>query len=41
MVGGIDVIKHPEKVREVIGLSGQYAEVDETAVIETAVIDQR
>ena len=30
IVGGIDVIKHPEKVREVIGLSGQYAAVDET-----------
>jgi len=29
MVGGIDVIKHPDKVREVIGLSGQYAAVDE------------
>lgn len=29
-VCGIDVIKHPEKVREVIGLSGQYAAVDET-----------
>lgn len=29
-VGGIDVIKYPEKVREVIGLSGQYAAVDET-----------
>jgi ABC-2 type transport system ATP-binding protein len=29
-VGGIDVIKHPEKVREIIGLSGQYAAVDET-----------
>ena len=29
MVGEIDVIKHPEKVREVIGLSGQYAAVDE------------
>ena len=29
MVGGIDVIKHPEKVREVIGRSGQYAAVDE------------
>ena len=28
-VGGIDVIKHPEKVREIIGLSGQYAAVDE------------
>ena len=28
-VGGIDVVKHPEKVREVIGLSGQYAAVDE------------
>ena len=28
MVGEIDVIKHPEKVREVIGLSGQYAAVD-------------
>ena len=28
-VAGIDVIKHPEKVREVIGLSGQYAAVDE------------
>ncbi|MSV46580.1 MAG: ATP-binding cassette domain-containing protein, partial [Actinobacteria bacterium] len=29
-VGGIDVIQHPEKVREIIGLSGQYAAVDET-----------
>ena len=29
-VSGIDVIKHPEKVREIIGLSGQYAAVDET-----------
>ena len=29
-VAGIDVIKDPEKVREVIGLSGQYAAVDET-----------
>ena len=28
-VGGIDVVKHPEKVREIIGLSGQYAAVDE------------
>jgi ABC-2 type transport system ATP-binding protein len=29
-VAGIDVIKNPEKVRKVIGLSGQYAAVDET-----------
>lgn len=29
-VAGIDVIKNPDKVREVIGLSGQYAAVDET-----------
>ena len=29
-VAGIDVIRYPEKVREVIGLSGQYAAVDET-----------
>ena len=29
-VAGIDVIQHPDKVREVIGLSGQYAAVDET-----------
>ncbi len=29
-VAGIDVMKHPDKVREVIGLSGQYAAVDET-----------
>lgn len=28
-VGGIDVIKYPDKVREIIGLSGQYAAVDE------------
>jgi len=28
-VAGIDVIKHPDKVREQIGLSGQYAAVDE------------
>ena len=30
LVAGIDVIKHPDKVRELIGLSGQYAAVDET-----------
>ncbi|NDE53387.1 MAG: ATP-binding cassette domain-containing protein [Actinobacteria bacterium] len=30
IVAGIDVIKDPDKVREVIGLSGQYAAVDET-----------
>ena len=29
-VAGIDVIKYPDKVRELIGLSGQYAAVDET-----------
>ena len=29
MVAGVDVLKNPEKVREVIGLSGQYAAVDE------------
>ena len=29
-VGGIDVIKNPKAVREIIGLSGQYAAVDET-----------
>ena len=29
-VAGIDVVKHPGQVREVIGLSGQYAAVDET-----------
>ena len=29
-VAGIDVIKHPDQVRKVIGLSGQYAAVDET-----------
>jgi ABC-2 type transport system ATP-binding protein len=29
-VAGIDVIKHPNQVREIIGLSGQYAAVDET-----------
>lgn len=29
-VAGIDVIKNPKLVREVIGLSGQYAAVDET-----------
>lgn len=29
-VGGIDVVKHPDKVREIMGLSGQYAAVDET-----------
>lgn len=30
VVGGIDVIKHPKEVRQIIGLSGQYAAVDET-----------
>lgn len=29
-VAGIDVIKNPNEVRKVIGLSGQYAAVDET-----------
>ena len=29
-VAGIDVVKNPDKVRELIGLSGQYAAVDET-----------
>jgi ABC-2 type transport system ATP-binding protein len=29
-VGGIDVIKDPKAVRQIIGLSGQYAAVDET-----------
>ena len=29
-VAGIDVIRNPDKVRELIGLSGQYAAVDET-----------
>lgn len=29
-VAGIDVNKNPQKVRELIGLSGQYAAVDET-----------
>ena len=30
VVGGIDVIKNPKAVRQIIGLSGQYAAVDET-----------
>jgi ABC-2 type transport system ATP-binding protein len=30
MVGGVDVVKNPKAVREIIGLSGQYAAVDET-----------
>jgi len=29
-VAGIDVVKNPKAVREIIGLSGQYAAVDET-----------
>ena len=29
-VAGVDVIKNPDKVRKLIGLSGQYAAVDET-----------
>lgn len=29
-VSGIDVLKHPDEVRKIIGLSGQYAAVDET-----------
>jgi ABC-2 type transport system ATP-binding protein len=28
-VGGLDVLAHPERVRRIIGLSGQYAAVDE------------
>ena len=30
VVGGIDVIAHPKNVRQIIGLSGQYAALDET-----------
>ena len=30
VVGGVDVLKNPKAVREIIGLSGQYAAVDET-----------
>jgi len=30
IVSGIDVIKNPQEVRKIIGLSGQYAAVDET-----------
>jgi ABC-2 type transport system ATP-binding protein len=30
LVGGIDVVKDPKAVREIIGLSGQYAALDET-----------
>lgn len=30
MVAGVDVIKHPDRVRRLIGLSGQYAAVDES-----------
>ena len=29
-VGGVDVLKHPDQVRNMIGLSGQYAALDET-----------
>ena len=29
-VAGVDVIKNPDQVRKLIGLSGQYAAVDET-----------
>ena len=29
-MAGIDVLKHPDEVRKVIGLSGQYAALDET-----------
>ncbi|GGV21707.1 daunorubicin resistance protein DrrA family ABC transporter ATP-binding protein [Kitasatospora herbaricolor] len=29
VVAGVDVLKHPNKVRSLIGLSGQYAAVDE------------
>ena len=29
-VAGIDVVNNPQRVREIIGLSGQYAAVDET-----------
>ena len=30
LVGGIDVTEHPDQVRQIIGLSGQYAALDET-----------
>src|SRR5437764_5397873 len=28
-IAGIDVVRHPQQVRQIIGLSGQYAAVDE------------
>src|SRR5438094_7520908 len=28
-VGGVDVLAHPQQTRRIIGLSGQYAAVDE------------
>lgn len=28
-IGGIDVLKHPDRIRPIIGVSGQYAAVDE------------
>ena len=28
-VDGVDVVRHPERVRRVIGLAGQYAAVEE------------
>src|ERR1700709_2825398 len=28
-VAGIDVLRHPDQVRKIIGVSGQYAAVDE------------
>src|SRR5215203_3923 len=30
MVGGYDVVRHPHQVRQLIGLAGQYAAVDES-----------
>ena len=28
-IGGVDVVKHPDRIRPIIGVSGQYAAVDE------------
>jgi len=28
-IGGVDVLRHPERIRPIIGVSGQYAAVDE------------
>src|SRR5438552_3376812 len=39
-IAGIDVVRHPQQVRQIIGLSGQYAAVDEYLTGQENLVDR-